>query len=141
MSNLRKSVFDLMNRQRAKIEALQMDKEQLESDVINANMNCEHLQAELAKLTEEINRTFFLINYDDISAEEAREILKMQKLIIIPDNEGAVIRIDEASIKAEAVKEFAKILKARIIFNFVRTKRIIKIIDKVVEELVGETDV
>lgn len=33
------------------------------------------------------------------------------------------------------IKEFAKILKARIILNFVRTKRIEKLIDNLVEEL------
>lgn len=34
----------------AKIEALQMDNAQLQSDNINANMNCEHLQAEIERL-------------------------------------------------------------------------------------------
>lgn len=34
----------------AKIEALQMDNAQLQSDNINANMNCENLQAEIERL-------------------------------------------------------------------------------------------
>ena len=44
--DLTKATIDLINRQQVKIEALQMDNEQLQSDVINANMNLEHIQAE-----------------------------------------------------------------------------------------------
>lgn len=47
---LHRSARDLINRQKSKIEALQMDNEQLQSDIVNANMNCEHLQAELEML-------------------------------------------------------------------------------------------
>lgn len=42
--------LDFINRQQAKIEALQMDNAQLQSDVINANMNCEHTQADNERL-------------------------------------------------------------------------------------------
>lgn len=40
----------LINRQNAKIEALQMDNAQIQSDNINTNMNFEHLQAEIERL-------------------------------------------------------------------------------------------
>lgn len=49
-SPLIKDSFDLINRQKAKIEALQMDNAQLHSDCINANMNLEHLQADIERL-------------------------------------------------------------------------------------------
>lgn len=41
---------NLINRQKAKIEALEMDNAQLQSDNFKANMNCEHLQAEIERL-------------------------------------------------------------------------------------------
>ena len=44
------TVFNLINRQQAKIDALQMDNEQLQSDIINSNMNLEHQQAEIESL-------------------------------------------------------------------------------------------
>lgn len=50
-----KQAYDLINRQKAKIEALQMDNEQLQSDVANANMNLEHMTAEIEKLQEQVN--------------------------------------------------------------------------------------
>ena len=37
-------ILDLINRQKAKIEALQMDNKQLQSDVINANQNWDHIK-------------------------------------------------------------------------------------------------
>ena len=36
--------LDFINRQKAKIEALQMDNKQLQSDVINANQNWDHIK-------------------------------------------------------------------------------------------------
>lgn len=45
-----KDALGLIKRQKAKIEALQMDNAQLHSDCINANMNLEHLQADIERL-------------------------------------------------------------------------------------------
>lgn len=45
--------LDLINRQKAKIEALQMDNQQLQSDIANASMNLEHLQTEIEKHSDE----------------------------------------------------------------------------------------
>ena len=39
----------LINRQKAEIERLKMDNAQLQSNIINANMNCDHLLAEVEK--------------------------------------------------------------------------------------------
>ena len=49
---LHKDALDLINRQKAKIEALQMDNEQLQSDVANANMNLEHMTAEVERTSQ-----------------------------------------------------------------------------------------
>lgn len=43
IENLIGDALVLINRQKAKIEALQMDNDQLQSDVINANCNCDHI--------------------------------------------------------------------------------------------------
>ena len=42
-------IRNIISHQKAKIEALQMDNAQLHSDIVNANMNLEHLQAEIEK--------------------------------------------------------------------------------------------
>ena len=42
-----KESLELINRQNAKIKALQMDNEQLQSDIANANMNLDHAQTEI----------------------------------------------------------------------------------------------
>ncbi len=82
---------ELINRQKAEIEDLQMDKEQLKRAVINANMKGEHLQAENKRLLteflrfkEEIAQPYLLINCDDKSVEVLRERLKNQKVISVP---------------------------------------------------------
>ena len=41
---LARASLDLINRQKAEIEALQMDNKQLQSDVINANQNWDHIK-------------------------------------------------------------------------------------------------
>jgi hypothetical protein len=48
-----KVALAVVNRQKAKIEALQMDNEQLQSDIVNANMNLEHIQYEYELLKQE----------------------------------------------------------------------------------------
>ena len=48
-----RAALDLIYNQKAKIEALQMDNEQLQSDIVNANMNLEHIQYEYELLKQE----------------------------------------------------------------------------------------
>lgn len=88
-------LIDENNRQKAKIKALQMDNKQLETDNFNANMNCEHLQAEIGKLKYQVNR---LKEYD-----EKRDIALHSRLI--------------ATSRDEAVKEFAERLCADRVSN------------------------
>ena len=73
----------LITRQKAKIEALEMDNAQLQSDNINANMNREHLQAEI-------------------------ERLKGWDRWIVSESHAPIIK----KARAEAIKEFAERLKA-----------------------------
>ena len=77
--------LSLINRQQAKIKALQMDNQQLQSDIVNANMNADHAQADIERLEDLLKRHK---RHTDrirlITAETAKKI------------------------KAEAIKEFAE---------------------------------
>lgn len=48
---LMESVIAMLNRQKAKIKALEMDNNQLQSDIVNANMNADHALAEIERLS------------------------------------------------------------------------------------------
>lgn len=146
----------ILSKATAKIEALQMDKEQLESDVINANMNCEHLQAEnkrllteFLRLKEENAQPYLLINADAELTAEMIETIKKQKLVILPDNEATVEFLDKASIRAEAVKEFAEKVKGSLWdmpsmcdedgeYDYVCMESLEEFIDNLVKEMAGE---
>ena len=68
-----------INRQKAKIKALQMDNEQLQSDVVNANMNFEHVQSESERLTkenDELKNGFFQEHYKE---NECQELLSVKE--------------------------------------------------------------
>lgn len=110
----------ILSKATAKIKALQMDNKQLQSDVINANMNHEHLQAENKRLLTEFLRLkeenappYLLINADAESTAEIIKTIKTQKALFVPDNEGTVEFFDKASIRAEAVKDCIEKIKAR----------------------------
>lgn len=142
-----KSSLDIINRQQAEIEDLQMDKEQLKRAVINANMKGEHLQAknkrlltEFLRFKEEIAQPYLLINCDDKSVEVLRERLKNQKLISVPYNEATVEFLDKASIRAEAVKEFAERLKKESFEDAGYYDNLVFVtdIDNLVKEMAGE---
>lgn len=127
------TVFNLINRQQAKIEALQMDNEQLQIDIINANINLEHQQKEIEQL--KTNNTLLR---QDINADTA-EIRALRR------------KFDIA--KFEAVREFAEKLKSLInqhhyilasIHNSkdfgMFTVGIEQAVDSVVKEMVGDTE-
>ena len=86
---LLKETDNLINRQKAEIKALRMDNQQLQSDIINANMNADHALAEIERLTAERD----VMHQDVIAAEEYAWQCK--------------------TAKAEAYKEFAERLKER----------------------------
>ena len=104
--------LDLINRQKAEIKALQMDNKQLETDNCNANMNCEHLQAEIERLEKGSLKEAMTFNSKTI-----------------------------AKATAEAVKEFAERIKENT-FTYSGEIRIydavmVEWIDKCVKEMVG----
>ena len=102
-----KDALDLINRQKAEIERLQMDNKQLQSDVINANQNWDHIKG--------------LWECEKEKVESAK-----QKVIC------ACKMLN--TVKSEAIKEFAEKLKNR---NTTMDKRIIsvEIVDNLVKEM------
>ena len=119
-----KLLLDLLNRQQAKIEALQMDNEQLQSDVINANMNLEHMTAEFEELEAE---------YEKVYEQAEADILGN-----LPQG-GASCHWCIDKHKKYAIKEFAERLKykysifCRYCGGFIKLE-----INNLVKEMVGE---
>lgn len=91
----------LLNKAEAKLEALQMDNEQLKSDIVNERMNLEKVQElyeERACLCEEQERTIM---------EREAEIERLRPF----GTQVEVSKKIEAKIKNEARKEFWEALK------------------------------
>lgn len=112
--NCAKYALYIITRQKAKIEALEMDNAQLQSDNINANMNCEHLQAEI-------------------------ERLKGWDRWIVSESHAPIIK----KARAEAIKEFAERLKEKAITYYTIIGRWVSVkdIDNLVKEMEGEHEV
>lgn len=102
--------LNLINRQKAKIEALQMDNQQLQSDIANANMNADHALAEIERLEK----------------HEIQEVMKF--------NNDTINRVTN-----EAVKEFAERLRERYAeyddYDDIYAKHIRNDIDSIEEEM------
>ena len=94
MTELLRNALNLINRQKAEIKALRMDNQQLQSDIINANMNADHALAEIERLTAERD----VMHQDVIAAEEYAWQCK--------------------TAKAEAYKEFAERVKLEFYYEF-----------------------
>ena len=108
-----KDVLALIYRQRAKIEALQMDNEQLQSDIINVNMNLEHQQEDIKDMK--------------IENQSLRSAANSYK-----------IHYNKA--KAEAIREFAERLKERNEDFCVDKSDMAFVVDSIVKEMVGDTE-
>ena len=111
---LTKLTLDLINRQKAEIERLQMDNKQLQSDVINANQNWEHIK-ELWECEKE-------------KVETAKQIAV-----------NVLVKRSKTT-KSEAIKEFADSVKQELRFYYhnqenVRVRSIINHIDNLVKEM------
>lgn len=65
-------------------------------------------KAEFTRFAEVAAPPYLLINTDVELTAEMKEAIKTQRPVIVPDNEGIVIRIDKASIRAAAFNEFAE---------------------------------
>ena len=148
-------IIDLINRKQGKIEALQMDNAQLQSDVINTNMNCEYADKEVIRLQAE--RDFYyktLVSQQNTQSEtalnygafqEARQTAIMKH--IQSDNIRLEELLEEADVNynkcakrfyKEAIKEFARKLKCGV----PQETGVISCadIDNLVKEMVGDTD-
>jgi hypothetical protein len=130
-SVLSDDALDLINRQQAKIEALQMDNEQLQSDIINANMNLEHMTAEFEELEAE---------YEKVYEQAEADILGN-----LPQG-GASCHWCIDKHKEYAIKEFAERLKEYLEITdcddwFEITEHgLICEIDNLVKEMVGDAE-
>ena len=105
-------------------------------------------KAEFTRFAEEAAPPYLLINADAELTAEMIETLKLQKVSLVPDNEATVEFFNEASIKAEAVKEFAERLKGNKQLVKARLEDIGECllygvlcgdIDNLVKEMVGES--
>lgn len=102
------AVSDLINRQQTKIEALQTDNKQLQSDVINANQNWEHIKGLWEREKEKV----------EIAKQKVIYACKMLK-----------------AAKSEAIKEFAEKLKKRFYLSAGRCVVDVYHIDNLVKEI------
>ena len=103
---------DIINRQKAKIEALEMDKEQLKSDFINVNMNCEHLLSEIERLQGFADNMEYCANHalDDLEKEKAeaiKEFAERLKEKAFPDDSISCEMVVYAENIDNLVKEMA----------------------------------
>ena len=133
-AHLNKDILDLINRQQAEIKALtgrtakqeatierlEDVKEQLESDIINANMNLEHMTAEIERLQN--------LTEKDFEQTAISTVKRHQKWI-----------------KYRAIKEFAKKIRQKISAmvcspDLLTLDDYDKCIDDVLKEMVGDAE-
>ena len=109
----------LLCKAESKIKALEMDNAQLQSDIVNANMNCEHVQAENERLSAMVDAAE---NY----------------LHPLPFKNDFDKEIDKA--KTEAIKEFAERLEQSLErqYNAYGRLYVLRHIEKLVKEMAGE---
>ena len=155
---LRKYVYELkdeINLQKAKIEALQMDNKQLQSDVITVNQNYEHIK-ELRETTIEsarrINIRFVKTRAELKETQEKLEVLlcevtggKLSKHsytaeVMTTQAHEHLLKCCEDE-RAEAVKEFADRLKEELASTLgcPITDTLQIIINNLVKEMAGES--
>lgn len=106
-------VFELINRQKAEIEALRMDNQQLQSDIANANMNADHALAEIERLTN--TQRIYPNDFCGVLCDFAEERI--------------------AKAKAQAIKEFAERVKLLNQENLIIWN---EHIDNLAKEMVGD---
>ena len=120
----------------AKIKALQMDNAQIQSDNINANMNHEHLQAEIESLD------FLIKESNKIAERQDKEIERLQAHNSSMQSTLAKMSMGVEQAKAEAIKEFAESFKVKFAKERYRDNYVIddEMLDNLVKEMVGDTE-
>ena len=120
----------------AKIKALQMDNAQIQSDNINANMNHEHLQAEIESLD------FLIKESNKIAERQDKEIERLQAHNSSMQSTLVKMSMGVEEAKAEAIKEFAERLHSKAFHDVNDGEAIVCCcdIDNLVKEMVGDAE-
>lgn len=137
--------LDLINRQKSKVQALKMDIEQLQNDIINANCNCDHIamlfeeeKAENQSLKKVAETQQSLAMERHFEIERLKAEIEKYRNFINQKLGGAVDLISVYDIevaKAEAIKEFAGRMKGKWCVDSITC---CENIDELVEEMVGD---
>jgi hypothetical protein len=110
---------DLINRQEAKNEALQMENEQLQSDIVNANMNLEHMTSEIERLKKANEK---IISESGHQGE------------LLARHYESIFETAKETAKSEAIKEFAERVELEIVLPLPLRREL----QNLVKEMVGE---
>jgi hypothetical protein len=105
-----KYALDLINRQRAEIKALEMDNAQLQSDIINANQNSDHIKGLWEAEREKVEK----------AKQKVVNACKMLK-----------------NARAEAIKEFAERLETALLVGGIYPVIVKNTIHSLVKEMTG----
>lgn len=117
-AELLKDILNFINSRQAKIEALQMDNSQMQSDIIMANQNYEHMKG-LFEQSQNVKRRAikrFLDTYKDLQKAES-EIDKFSKPLCISDVDismerlrellkGRVLSVCNENVRESTIREF-----------------------------------
>ncbi len=94
------------NEQKAKIEALQMDNQQLQSDIINSNQNLDHIEGLWKSEKEKVEKAKQKVINICKELQKAKAEIEDLREIVFTDRTEAIKKL-----KAEAVREFAEKLE------------------------------
>ena len=129
-----KATFDLINRQKAEIEALIAGQETLQKYIAEQKAEIENYSHNNRTMTKDIRELQKALERAKAEIERLQK-KKKKKAFILAENR-------KNEIKAEAIKEFAERLKKRIAWRYTALfcERLNEIMDDIVEEMVGEGD-
>ena len=128
-------VLALINRKDAEIETLNVELVGMRGACESYKMHYDNAQAEIERL--QLPR---ILMENKLSKKEIIEMLKKGRTGVIPTIEYSIKRIDEDSIKADAIKEFAERLKdtSDDCTDWGHAYVLCKDVDNLVKEMVGD---
>lgn len=137
------AILDLFNCQQAKIEASQMDNKQLQSDVITANQNFDHINGlyedEKSKLEKAKAKCVYFIK----EVEKARAETDRVTALAAEWKDAAYTYADSIDrVKAEAIKEYKSKVENDIIILLGKSNctEFIECLDYRYKEMVGDAE-
>lgn len=122
-----KALLDILNRKDAEIERLKPFEKKVLEQVIN-NL----------KASEMSRQPMLMITNNQLSENELMESMKKGSISVIPVGESSIRRIDEAGIKAEAIKEFAERLTEKADKYGLKYWATVEDIDNLVKEMTND---